>query len=263
MKKLVILIVATIISLSNVIFTNHIVADACSVTYIEYDLDEDKSLTENDLNLMIREVIDGKSQFSSADMVKLKKLLMETEAHESVIYINTERPREEDIMIATNFAKNCELTGITYENGKFVLSDLLGQMTINIPEANSNEYYDEWISDVLLDDGTTVEIGLLNNKIRAFIKSSIGKPAVGYSINSDYAVTEEHTAFLQDLFNNGKLISVSNFEEFYFETENMDVFLYFSTKIPEDSSIIASATLGEITYQLATDGNVYCILAIA
>lgn len=163
-------IVITVAMLTTTIFTGFTTetVSACTISFIEYDLDNDGKLTEADLEFLTKEVVDGSSDFNVTDMVKLKKLLMETEADEAVISVDSENPSEQDIQTVRNALFNSELTSIDYNEGKFILNDLFGTTIMQIPEATDEPIYDEFVANATLSDGKTVEVGITNGKLRVF-----------------------------------------------------------------------------------------------
>lgn len=214
---------------------------------------------------MTKEVVDGSSDFNVTDMVKLKKLLMETEADEAIISVDSENPSEQDIQTVRNALFNSELTSIDYNEGKFILNDLFGTTIMQIPEAIDEPIYDEFVANATLSDGKTVEVGITNGKLRVF-RQFLCKPAVGYVIDSNFAVTEEHTAFLKEIFENAELKDYTFSEEkLYFENDEAEIELMFDHNKTGANhiSILAMATLGEVTFQLMTDGTVYTLGAVA
>ena len=242
-------IVITVAMLTTTIFTGFTTetVSACTISFIEYDLDNDGKLTEADLEFLTKEVVDGSSDFNVTDMVKLKKLLMETEADEAVISVDS------------------ELTSINYNEGKFILNDLFGTTIMQIPEATDEPIYDEFVANATLSDGKTVEVGITNGKLRVF-RQFLCKPAVGYLIDSNFEVTEEHTELLKEIFENAELKDfVFSEETLYFENDEAEIWLKFNRNETgtNHTSILAMATVGEVTVQLMTDGTVYTLGAVA
>lgn len=260
-------IVITVVMLATTIFTAFITetVSACTISFIEYDLDNDGKLTEADLESLTKEVVDGSSDFNVTDMVKLKKLLMETEADEAIISVDSENPSEQDIQIVRNALFNSELTSIDYNEGKFILNDLFGTTIMQIPEATDEPIYDEFVANATLSDGKTVEVGITNGKLRVF-RQFLCKSAVGYLIDSNFEVTEEHTELLKEIFENAELKDfVFSKETLYFENDEAEIWLKFNRNETgtNHTSILAMATVGEVTVQLMTDGTVYTLGAVA
>ena len=260
-------IVITVAMLTTTIFTGFTTetVSACTISFIEYDLDNDGKLTEADLESLTKEVVDGSSDFNVTDMVKLKKLLMETEADEAIISVDSENPSEQDIQIVRNALFNSELTSIDYNEGKFILNDLFGTTIMQIPEATDEPIYDEFVANATLSDGKTVEVGITNGKIRVF-RQFLCKPAVGYLIDSNFEVTEEHTELLKEIFENAELKDfVFSEEKLYFENDEAEIWIKFNRNETgtNRTSILAMATVGEVTVQLMTDGTVYTLGAVA
>lgn len=263
--KAIVITIAILATTILTVFTTETVS-ACTISFIEYDIDNDGKLTEADLEYLTKEVVDGSSDFNVTDMVKLKKLLMETEADESVISVDSENPSEQDIQTVRNALFNSELTSIAYDDGKFILNDLFGTTIMQIPEATVGEtIYDEFVANATLSDGKTVEVGVTNGKLRVF-RQFLCKPAVGYLIDSNFEVTEEHTELLKEIFENAELKDfVFSEEKLYFENDEAEIWIKFNRNETgtNRTSILAMATVGEVTVQLMTDGTVYTLGAVA
>ena len=160
---------------------------------------------------------------------------------------------------------NSELTSIDYNEGKFILNDLFGTTIMQIPEATDEPIYDEFVANATLSDGKTVEVGITNGKLRVF-RQFLCKPAVGYLIDSNFEVTEEHTELLKEIFENAELKDfVFSEEKLYFENDEAEIWIKFNRNETgtNRTSILAMATVGEVTVQLMTDGTVYTLGAVA
>ena len=85
-------------------------------------------------------------------------------------------------------------------------------------------------------------------------------------IDSNFEVTEEHTELLKEIFENAELKDfVFSEETLYFENDEAEIWLKFNRNETgtNHTSILAMATVGEVTVQLMTDGTVYTLGAVA
>lgn len=271
MKKIFTLMMSLIIAIvGTVMFTASATVSACTVSYIEYDLNGDDVLDNKDLSLIEEQMLSEKPVFTVADAVKLKKLISENNQDYRVVVVNTETPDEFDINRATNAINNCELTVVEYENGTFYMHDLIGCSKMDIPETTAE--YDELLAEVEVKDGSYVSIGLEKGKIRAHKKAnepndsvSIGKAAMFLFIDENYKVSESRTEELKAIFKEDALVNAEK-NMLFFENETTEIYIKFSTNYVYDQNnikILATAEFGDMWYELVTDGNVYCIFAVA
>ncbi len=220
-------------------------------TNVAYDMNGDGVTNAMDLTIMKTLVINEDSRYKIADIVKLKKLILEAYETETEIgkaargyNFKTIKPSEENVNFIRNSLCNSELISIKYNSGTFILEDENTETYLYFKETTENPPEGDDIVIEFSIEGKTYVVWTENESFKVAEKHDIGKAAIGYDFKT-IKPSDESINFIRNSLCNCELISIKyEAGTFILEDEYTVTYLQFeetieSTEKEGDNVVIA------------------------